>query len=195
MEKEENISSNSDDNSETKIQINTKEKIEIESKEDVDIEIENNVSEFKKDNGKSRNKRDHSVETIKDEEKFKKKLDIPLVKDFDQVQLLNIKENKDEKSFNDKKNEKKPPIKSISKMEECFDKKNEKISLKTKTKRLKPVEKKIIKMEVTSTIRSKRTLKERMKAIVQKFKLKNVNNNENDKKKRMTSEDLNKVSY
>ncbi len=195
MDREEHSSLHSDDSNEITDSNTLKEKPEIENKqrEDSDTDAQ---SEVKKGSGKLKNSKDQSVDCVKDDDAFKKRLDIPLFKDFGQLPPNNFKEVKDDKSTNEKKNDRKT-LKSAAKAAELSDKKNDKTSFKIKSKRLKSVKKKLIETEIPLIrVKPKRSLKERMEAIVQKIKkLKSTNGGELDKKKRITPDDLNKVSF
>lgn len=140
--------------------------------------------------------RDHSTENVKEEDKLKKKLDNNTTKDAGIVQLVNFKEAKDENLTSEKRTERKS-VKSVSKPDEPSEKKVDKLSVKTKTKKSRPVERRIKKTESTlSQLKEKRSLKERMKAIVHKLKLKSANLNDQEKKKQKPADvDLNKVSF
>lgn len=171
-------------------------------------ETDDKQKELKKDAPKV--KKETNVENVKDDDKVKKtnpKLDnFATVKDMLQAapaiapKEIKVKPGKsedvkDEKVGGEKKSERKV-VKPIQKLDINDCKKSDKPSIKTKTTKLKGVEKRLKKNEnVVPGIRMKRSLKERMKAIVNRLKLKSgVSSSEQDKKKQKSADDANKVS-
>lgn len=166
---------------------------------------------MKKDNVKV--KKEPIVESVKEDDKTKKtniKVEsVAVVKDpvilpTPSTSIVTPKETKPKAVKNDDVIEEKPSIekkterkvvKAAQKLDFGDAKKDDKIP-KTKATKFKGVEKRIKKTEVLPGIRTKRSLKERMKAIVKKLKLKSgvSSNNEQDKKKQKPTEELNKVS-
>lgn len=116
--------------------------------------------------------------------KLKKKFDIPLFRSYGpSVSGAAGAREKDEKKTGEKK--------AVAIEKKVVDK-------AAKAKRLKTLDKKAGKMTANALAaqhhRAKRSLKEKVKDMVQKLKLKGTHNVESDKKKRLTAEELSKVS-
>ncbi|XP_065200322.1 AT-rich interactive domain-containing protein 4B isoform X2 [Planococcus citri] len=189
------------------LQNGVKTKLENQFKDETDTD--DKQKELKKENIKV--KKEPNVENVKEDDKTKKinvKVEnVAAVKDaviLPTSSIITPKEPKpkvvknddviEEKPSTEKKSERKV-VKAVQKLDFSDTKKDEKIP-KTKATKLKGVEKRIKKTEVLPGIRTKRSLKERMKAIVKKLKMKSgvSGSSEQDKKKPKSAEDMNKAS-